>query len=290
MTQLRFGVTVPISAAPGSDPIAVAVKAEQLGFDFVSASDHPLGDVPSYETWTMLSWVAASTERIAIATKVLGVPFRSPAMTAKMAETFARLSGDRLILGLGGGFSDEEIDSLGLPARTPGQKVEGLEEAVRIVRGLWSERRFEYEGRQYRVNGAEMEPKPSGPIPIWLGTFGRRALAVTGRLADGWIPSIGFAPPEAIPTMRGRILAAASEVGRPPEAITCVYNMELRIASKPARSGSIVSGPPDVLIERLARFVDLGFSAMNFTLVGPATDEQLEQLAKEVVPGVRQAR
>ena len=91
MTGLLFGVDVPTSAAPGADPVAAARRAESLGYDFVSSSDHPSGTAPTYETWTMLSWIAAATSGIRVLTRVLGVPYRNPAMVAKMAETFDRL-------------------------------------------------------------------------------------------------------------------------------------------------------------------------------------------------------
>lgn len=217
MTDLSFGVSVSTSAALEADPVADAQRAEALGFDFVSATDHPIGTDPTYETWTMLSWIAASTTRIWITTKVLAVPFRPPALTAKMAETLDRLSNGRLILGLGGGYSDDEIHALGLAARTPAQKVAGLEDAIQILRGLWSHPSFSYQGTLSQVNDAEMEPKPQRHIPIWLGTFGKRALDLTGRLADGWFPSLGSAPPEVIPSMRDRVLTAAQHAGREPE-------------------------------------------------------------------------
>lgn len=108
MSGLQFGLSIPSWVLPGTDPVATALAAEDLGFDFVSAFDHPCGSEPTYETWTMLSWIAAATSRIRVATRVLGVPYRHPALVAKMAETFARLSGGRLILGLGGGYSDGE--------------------------------------------------------------------------------------------------------------------------------------------------------------------------------------
>jgi len=116
MSDLAFGLSIAPSAADGADPVAAARMAEDLGFDFVSASDHPCGTEPTYETWTLLSWIAAATTRIRIATRVLGVPYRNPAMVAKMAETFSRLSGGRLILGLGGGYSDDEFRAFGLGA------------------------------------------------------------------------------------------------------------------------------------------------------------------------------
>jgi alkanesulfonate monooxygenase SsuD/methylene tetrahydromethanopterin reductase-like flavin-dependent oxidoreductase (luciferase family) len=287
MTDLSFGVSVSTSAARGADPVADAQRAEALGFDFVSALDHPSGGHPTYETWTMLSWIAASTTRIGITTKVLAVPFRPPALTAKMAETLDRLSNGRLILGLGGGYSDDEIHALGLAARTPGEKVAGLEDAVQILHGLWSQRSFSFAGSISQVNDAEMEPKPQRHIPIWLGTFGKRALNLTGRLADGWIPSLGFAPPEVVPAMRDRVLTAAQQAGRKPDEITCAYNMEIRIDERSERLPSVVAGSPEAVTERLLSFVRLGFTAMNFTPVGPREHEQVERLAREVLPAVR---
>src|SRR5436309_16069779 len=113
-----IGVNISQSAQPGADPVGDARHAEALGFDFVSCSDHLHGTYPTFETWTMLAWIAASTSRIRIATNVLGLPYRPPAVVAKMAETFDRLSGGRVILGLGGGGSDEEFRAFGLAERT----------------------------------------------------------------------------------------------------------------------------------------------------------------------------
>jgi alkanesulfonate monooxygenase SsuD/methylene tetrahydromethanopterin reductase-like flavin-dependent oxidoreductase (luciferase family) len=206
MSEVAFGLSIPSSVLPGTSPLADARIAEDLGFDFVSASDHPCGTEPTYETWTMLSWIAAATSRIRVATRVLGVPYRNPAMVAKMAETFARLSGGRLILGLGGGYSDEEFRAFGLGTFSARDKVDGLEEAIRITRGLWSLPAFTYSGRLHHTDSADIEPKPAQPIPIWLGTFGARALRVTGQLADGWIPSCGYRPP---PPVRGHARAGA---------------------------------------------------------------------------------
>ena len=82
MTELLFGLGLPASVTPGTDPVAQARRAEELGFDFVSTSDHPCGTQPTYETWTLLSWIAAATSRIRVATRVLGVPYRPPPMVA----------------------------------------------------------------------------------------------------------------------------------------------------------------------------------------------------------------
>jgi probable F420-dependent oxidoreductase len=284
-----FGLGISTSAAPGADPVADARRAEQLGFDFVSASDHLHGEQPTFEPWTMLSWIAAATSRVRVATRVLAVPYRQPAVVAKMAESLDRLSGGRLILGLGGGALDEEFRAFGLGVRSPRDKVDGLEEAVRVIRGLWSQPTFTFDGRLYRADGAELEPKPDHRIPVWLGTYGRRALALTGRLADGWIPSLGYAPPEQVTVMRERVLAAARQAGRDPGEITCAYNLEVRVDEHAGSRPSVVSGPPDAVTERLLGFLELGFTALNLIPAGPGKDDQTERLARDVLPALRAA-
>jgi probable F420-dependent oxidoreductase len=286
VTHPTVGVNVSTSAAAGADPVAGARRAEELGFDFVSISDHLHGTAPTYETWTLLTWLAASTSRIGLATRVLGQPYRNPAVVAKMAETFDRLSGGRLILGLGGGYSDEEFRGFGVGAPTPRDKVDGLAEAIEIIRGLWSTPAFTYHGRLYRTDRAELSPKPERRIPIWLGTYGRRALALTGRLADGWIPSLGFAPPEQAAAMRERVRAAAQAAGREPDEITCAYNVAVRIDGHADGSPAVVSGSAAQVADRLRGFVGLGFTTLNLNPVGPDQDEQLERLAAEVLPAV----
>ena len=287
MSALQFGVNIPTSAAPGANPVAAAVRAEELGFDFVSANDHPGGKEPNFETWTMLCFIAAATSRIKVATRVLGVPYRAPAMVAKMAETLDRLSGGRLILGLGGGSGDDEHRAFGLGVRSPKDKTDGLEEAVTIIRGLWREKSFTFTGRLYQTDRAQLEPKPAHKIPIWLGTFAPRALAVTGRLADGWIPSLGYAPREEIPAMRERIFSAARAANRDPAEITFVYNIEIRVDEQAESGGAIVAGSPQAIVARLADFVGLGFSAFNFVLDSADAGEQAQRLATEVVPALR---
>jgi alkanesulfonate monooxygenase SsuD/methylene tetrahydromethanopterin reductase-like flavin-dependent oxidoreductase (luciferase family) len=289
MTDVLFGLDVPASAEPGADPVAYATTAEALGFDFLSASDHPCGTNPSYETWTMLSWIAAATSRIRILTRVLGVPYRPPAMVAKMAETFHRLSGDRLLLGLGGGASDHEFRAFGLRVPSTREKIDGLAEAIEITRGLWTQPAFTYTGRLYHTEAADIAPKPAQPIPIWLGTFGPRGLALTGRLADGWIPTLGYAPAEALPGMRDQVLAGARAAGRDPAEITCALNLEIRVGNGGPAGTAPVSGPVDAVAEQLSGYVRLGFTAINFKPQGPDPDGQIARLAQEVIPAVRAA-
>jgi alkanesulfonate monooxygenase SsuD/methylene tetrahydromethanopterin reductase-like flavin-dependent oxidoreductase (luciferase family) len=286
VTQLLLGLNLSTSAASGADPVADAIEAERLGFDFVSANDHPMGSSPTHELWTLLAWVAARTSTIRVASRVLGVPYRNPAVLAKMAASLQTLSAGRLILGIGGGSNDEAIAAVGAGTLAPRDKIDRLEDALRIMRGLWSEPAFSYEGRVHSVRVATIEPRPTQPIPIWTGAFGERGLRLTGELADGWIPSLDMAPPDRARAMRERILQAAADARRAPDAITCVCNLEVRIgAEDPDRS--VVSGEPERVVERLRELVEVGFGGMNFIVTGPDAEEQRERLAVEVLPALR---
>jgi probable F420-dependent oxidoreductase len=284
----RFGITIIPSASGRSDPIAEARRAEELGFDLVAVWDHPHGENATFEAWTFMTWIAAHTSRIRIASDVLSLPFRLPALIAKMAESLDRLSGGRLILGLGAGYVDNEFAALGAPIRTPGEKIDALEEALQVIRGVWSEPVFTYDGTYYRNTEARLEPKPSRTIPIWLGAYRPRALDLTGRLADGWIPSMGYLPPPDVPAAMDRVRAAARRVGRDPDALDFAYNLSVRVGGPPADDPERqVAGEPGHVAERLAGLLALGFSVLNLSIAGDR-EEQLRRLADEVLPTVRQ--
>jgi alkanesulfonate monooxygenase SsuD/methylene tetrahydromethanopterin reductase-like flavin-dependent oxidoreductase (luciferase family) len=283
MSRPMFGLNVSGSAAPGADPVSDARTAERLGFDFVSISDHPGSPHPCFETWTLLTWIAASTSRITVMPRVLGVPFRAPALVAKSAESLSRLAAGRLVLGLGAGYDDQEFARLGLPVRTTGQKISGLDDAVQIIRGMWQHSDFTYTGSIYHTGGADLEPKPARRIPIWLGTFGPRALKITGRLADGWIPSRGYVPDDQLPVMRQAVLDAAERHGRDPSHITCALNVTVHIVDRPRGLPDPFTGPPARIAEELLHYVELGFRAFNFAISGQHSKEQIERLAADVL-------
>ena len=289
MTELIFGVGVPASAAPGDDPVGMAQHAERLGYDFVSVADHPAGASPSYETTIMLTRIAAQTSRIKVASRVLAVPFRRPAMVAKLAASLDLLSGGRFILGLGGGYSDNEITALGGPALSPSEKIDGLAEAIQVIRGAWTHSGYTQDGRHHSVGDLEMEPKPTSPIPVWLGTFGPRALAVTGKLADGWIPSLGYKPLDEFPAMRRRIDAAAEAAGRRPDQIRGILNLSVRIDPDAQPQPDAVTGTAKQVVSQLRNLLGLGFTGFNFLTSGPDPRANMQRLAEEVLPVLRSA-
>jgi alkanesulfonate monooxygenase SsuD/methylene tetrahydromethanopterin reductase-like flavin-dependent oxidoreductase (luciferase family) len=288
MKAPRFGISIIPSASGRSDPVAEAVHAEELGFDLVSIWDHPHGEHPSFETWTLMTWIAARTNRIRVASDVLGLPLRLPALTAKMAESLDRLSDGRLILGVGGGSSDAEFAGYGAPIRTGEEKVEALEEAVALIRAVWSDPELTFEGRHYRTERTLLEPKPSRAIPIWLGTYGPRAREITGRMADGWIPSLAYLPLPNAKRIIADVRAAAERAGRDPGGLDYAVNVGVRVGGPPPPDPDRrLGGEPDEIIEGVLEILDAGFTVANF-FVGGRREEQAERLAMEIVPVVRQ--
>jgi alkanesulfonate monooxygenase SsuD/methylene tetrahydromethanopterin reductase-like flavin-dependent oxidoreductase (luciferase family) len=286
MADLLFGLDLS-SASTQGEPIAIAQQAEAAGFDFVSANDHPGLPTSTWEVWTLLTWVAASTTRLRVASRVLGVPYRVPALVAKMAETLGRLSEGRLILGLGAGSGDDEFRAFGLPVPSPREKVDGLEDALMIIRGLWSERTYTYHGSRYGTDAAELEPKPEREIPIWVGTIGPRGVELTGRIADGWIPSYAYAPPERALALRDRVRFAAERAGRDPDSVRCVYNVEVHVGSREASDASKITGSTDEITEFLLELVRSGFGGFNFIIESPSAENERMLLAKQVLPVLR---
>lgn len=284
--QPAIGINLSTSAAPGNDPAAAALHAEELGYDFVCVSDHLHGTQPTYETWTMLTWMAAATTRIRVVPNVLGLPYRSPTVLAKMAETLDRLSGGRVVIGLGAGGWDAEFQAFGLPVRTPKEKVDGLEDALQILRGLWREPAFSFQGPVYSVQDAELEPKPARPVPVWVGGFGPRSLRVIGRLADGWLPSMPVVPPEEVAAKRVVIRDAAEAAGRDPDSLTYAYNVTVLLGPG-AVDDRVIGGSPAQVTDRIGELVQtLGLDAVNVSFTGPPRD-QADVFAADVLPHLR---
>ena len=285
--ELQFGISIVPTAEAVAEAREVAVAADRLGIDLMGIQDHPY-QWRFVETWALIADLLAGTERLRVFPDVANLPLRGPAMIAKHAASLDVLSGGRFELGLGAGAFWEAIGAMGGPVRSPGEAVEALEEAIQIIRLFWSgERTISFAGRNYAVKGLHPGPAPVHPIGIWVGAYKPHMLRLVGRLADGWVPSLAYAPPEAVPAMRRRIDEAARAAGRDPAAIRRVYNL-MGVITDGAVEGTL-QGPPSHWIDELSRFaVDLGFDTFVFW---PAEDpvRQLERFAAEVVPGVREA-
>jgi alkanesulfonate monooxygenase SsuD/methylene tetrahydromethanopterin reductase-like flavin-dependent oxidoreductase (luciferase family) len=283
----QFGLFLVPNAADYPDLLRQAAVVERGGLDLIGIQDHPY-QRRFLDTFALIGDLLARTERVCVFPDVANVPLRPPAMLAKHAASLDTMSGGRFELGLGAGAFWDGVAAMGGPRRSAGESVEALEEAVEVIRLCWSgERTVDYEGRHYQVKGLHPGPPPSHEIGIWIGAYKPRMLDLTGRLADGWLPSYGGAPPEAIPEMAKRIEEGAARAGRDPAAIRRLYNVKGTIADGPVRER--LNGPPDHWIETLTGMVvELGFDSFLFWPVDDVLG-QIERFAQEVAPGVREA-
>jgi alkanesulfonate monooxygenase SsuD/methylene tetrahydromethanopterin reductase-like flavin-dependent oxidoreductase (luciferase family) len=283
--QIEFGLNIVPTSTDAELARTLAGRADELGLDLIGIQDHPY-QWRYLDTWALMADLLARTQLIRVFPDVTNLPLRPPAMIAKQAASLDVLSGGRFELGLGAGAYWEAIRAMGGPVRSGGEALKALEEAIRIIRLYWSgERTIAFSGGHYSVRGLHPGPAPAHPIGIWLGVGKPRALALTGRLADGWVPSLFWATPERVPAMMRRIDEGAAAAGRSPDAVRRVYNVGGTIADE-ATDGPL-AGPPEHWVETLTRFAeDLGFDTFVFWPEGePLT--QLERFAQEVVPALR---
>ncbi len=262
---VRFGVF--ITPVASEQPLELARIADDLGFDVLGVQDHPY-QRRFFDTWTLLTAIAMRTEQISVFPDVANLPLRPPALLAKAAATLDILSGGRVELGLGAGGFWDAIKAYGGPVRTPGESVSAVEEAIQVIRLLWSgQHGIRFDGKLYPLAGAHSGPVPKHPIGIWIGGYKPRMLSVIGRLADGWVPSLGYLKPPDLLEGNRRIDEAATAAGRDPRSIRRVLNAGLVDA--------------ETLVSLV---VDDG---MDTFLVSEDPDD-MRAFAKEVAPRVRE--
>lgn len=277
MTNLRIGAFLVPDATDPERTMEGILAADRSGLDLVGIQDHPY-QRRFFDTWTLLSYAAGRTERVRLVTDVVNLPLRPPSVLAKSAASLDVLSGGRVELGVGAGAFWEGIEAMGGPRLSPGESVDALEEAIQIMRGFWSgEDSVTVHGKHHRVDGAKPGPAPAHPIGIWVGAYKPRMLRLTGRLGDGWLPSLGgrYMSEEDVPGMQAAVDEAAKEAGRDPAAIERAVNF---MALEPAGAA-----------DQLARIAtDLGFSTI---LVGLPDEDPvgfIGRLGEEIAPRARE--
>jgi alkanesulfonate monooxygenase SsuD/methylene tetrahydromethanopterin reductase-like flavin-dependent oxidoreductase (luciferase family) len=295
-TAVQFGISL-VPATEQLDPIRELVRAaDEAELDLVGIQDHPY-QRRFLDTWSLIATLLAETKRVSFFTDVANLPLRPPAVLAKAAASLDVLSGGRFELGLGAGSFPEIIAGFGGPRRAPGESVDALEEAIDVIRLLWSEQRsVSFDGEHYRLDDARPGPRPAHPIGIWVGAFRPRMLRLAGRKADGWLPSLGVLTRDELRAGNEQIDAAAEKAGRDPRSIRRIVNLQGVIGDKPAPprsslpvgylAGEPLGGPPDWWVDTLGRFVADGFDTIVFWPVDTAPG-QVELLAAEVVPHLR---
>lgn len=274
--ELQFGAFITPSHARADAVVELAVLAERVGLDLVSFQDHPYQS-RYLDTWTLLSYVAARTSRVRLAPNVLNLPLRPPAVVARAVASLDLLSGGRAELGIGAGGFWDAIEAMGGRRLTPGQSVEALEEAIDLMRSLWDVGQrggVNVDGDHYRLAGAARGPAPAHPVGIWIGAYKPRMLRLTGRKADGWLPSEPYLEPGQLAAGNAAIDAAAVMAGRDPSAIRRLLNL-----SPP--EGSVTDW-----VEKLTRLA-LDDGVGTFIVMGDDAPT-IETFATEVAPAVRE--
>ena len=284
--DLLFGSFITPTNADPQGPVRLAQASEAAGLDLATFQDHPYQ--PSFlDTWTLLAYAAARTERIRLVPNVLNLPLRPPAVLARAAASLDLLSGGRFELGLGAGAFWDAIEAMGGRRLTPGEGVDALSEAIDVIRGVWdtdAPGRLRVDGTFYAVDGAKRGPAPAHDIPIWLGALKPRMLRLIGRKADGWLPSLAYM--RSVDDLAGanaRIDDAAQAAGRSPAAVRRLLNVSGRFTSGPATG--MLQGPPSVWVEQLALLaLEHGFS--GFVVTGD-DETVLRTFGGEVAPALR---
>ncbi|MET8230611.1 LLM class flavin-dependent oxidoreductase [Micromonospora sp. NPDC005298] len=274
---------------PGNDDpdrtVGLAVLAEQVGLDLVTFQDHPYQ--PRFlDTWTLLSFVAARTNRVHLSANVTNLPLRPPAVLARAVASLDLLTGGRVALGLGAGAFWDAIEAMGGRRLTAGEGVRALEEAIEVIRQIWdAEARggVRVDGEFHRVVGAKRGPAPAHAVPIWLGAYKPRMLALTGRRADGWLPSLGYLQDGDLARGNAIIDDAARSAGRSPRDVRRLLNISGTFST--VGRGQL-NGPTEQWARELAELA-LGDGIGTFILASDDPDD-LRRFAGEVAPAVRE--
>lgn len=305
-----FRCGLVLAAQEGDAARRQARRAEALGFDSLWVGDHVAFHVPIAESLTTLAFAAGATRRITLGTAVYLLALRHPTHAAKISATLDRLSGGRLVLGVGlGGEFPPEWEAVGVPVA---ERAARLEEGIGVVRRLWSEERVAHQGRHYRFGAVTLAPKPSslradgrqGLPPIWIGGRAPAAMRRIGRLGDGYLSHM--CAPGTYRENLAAIAASARAAGRGPigfgaaaflftlledrfedahrraaQMLGAVYRRDFTEA---ARKYCLLGRSADCL-ERMRAFARAG--ARHFVLV-PLSDPEAfaEQAAAEILPAL----
>jgi len=294
MTDYGHPIVFGLSLDPGAEALdrtrRLARSAEKGGLDYLAVQDHPYQ--PGHlDAWTLISHLAAVTERITFLTDVADLQLRPPTMLAKAAASLSVLTNGRIQLGVGGGAFAEAIASMGGLPRRGEQMVTFTEESLGLMRAALAGGVVRLQSPHHTVDGYRAGPVPARPVELWLGARKPKMLAVTGRAADGWISPLNiYVPPEQVPDRQRRIDEAAEAAGRAPETVRRIYNVIGTIGDRhgPGQTAQGLVGDVSMWVNTLAEWaVGLGFDTFVFW---PAAlpEQQLALFAGEVVPAVRE--
>jgi alkanesulfonate monooxygenase SsuD/methylene tetrahydromethanopterin reductase-like flavin-dependent oxidoreductase (luciferase family) len=286
MSDLKFGWISPVIGTPESGHVPIVMyQAEHIlptafeSFESVWLADHFYGferrHDPFLESWTTMTWLAARFPNVLLCHHVLGLGYRNPALTAKMAATLQTLSGGRFILGIGAGWRQEEYEAYGYPFPTGAVRVRQLEEAIQICRLMWTETDPSFEGKHFSIKAASAPPLPAPPPPILVGGSGEQMmLPMIGRRADMWNTFMPRRIEEWI-HKRDIVLESAAGAGRSPDAITITATREAPLPNTSAESAA--------WLEILSKWAEIGVRHFVLDFGHVTSIEPVLRFADEVI-------
>jgi alkanesulfonate monooxygenase SsuD/methylene tetrahydromethanopterin reductase-like flavin-dependent oxidoreductase (luciferase family) len=315
---VRFGVQLITGHEPDAIPklLETGKRVEALGFDGLFVFDHPMIHV---DPWICLPALATVTSRVRLGSVVNCVWYRHPAHLARLAADLDNLSGGRLMFGLGSGWHQGEFAALNVPFLSVPERQAGLDEAAQIIKGVWGDTPFSFEGKHFSTNGAQIQPPPSQPPPIMIGGSGERVtLRQVAQHGDACnvneeMPyDAGTSAKERAAVVKRKYDALrqhCADRGRPEnEVMRTHFTVNLQLAPtaeaatkkldayETAKSTSpgtrrvgkpgVLSGSPDQLVEYYGAMVEAGTQYFVVQLEG-SDHETIELLATEVMPRVR---
>ncbi len=310
MSQVQFGFILPQVPRDHAmrmtflEDLNRALELVSGRFDSVWVIDHLMNmEIRSYglddiESFTTLAYLAALHPQLNCGQSVICQSFRNPALVAKMGATLQFLSGGRFLLGIGAGGDESEHEAYGYDFAPARVRVEQLEEALQIIKAMWTQEQVTFSGVHYRVNGAICEPKPQPLPPVMIGAFKPKMLRLTAKYADEWnVSSTGIGIYHRLVEEFER---ACVDVGRDPSTVRrswgggciCMPTQEEadhiagdRYGRDPEGEFDFV-GTPRQIIEQMIPFIDMGVNSFMVDCGGFPSLTTLELLINEVIPAL----
>lgn len=282
--------------------LAQARHAEATGWDGLYVADHFMPnddsalDQPMQECFSILAGLAAAVPRVALGSLVASATYRHPAVLAKQAATIDQISGGRLTFGVGAGWQENEHERYGIELGSVRERLDRFEEACEVWRGLRDQDRTTVDGTYYRLADAPLVPKPTGRLPLLIGSSGQQRMArIVARYADAWNT---WSTPELWRTKRVGYDRALDEIGRDPatlhrstQALVLLGEDGQAKAAELAAIRPAIGGTPEQLTETIGAWAAQGLDELivpGFTLgTGAQLTDALDLLAEEVAPAFR---
>lgn len=302
MAKVEFGVMLPQIKRDWEKTRAAAREVERLGFHSVWFNDHlygiPMPSIPIMEAWTALSAVAAITDRVELGTLVSPVGFRNPALLAKMVATLDQISAGRVIVGLGSGWFAQEFAGYGIDFPPVGDRLRQLDEAVQLMRRMWSEEQVTFNGRYFHTDDVYCAPKPVRRPPILIGGGGEQVLLkLVARHADIWNNlAVNL---EQLPRKVAVLRRHCDAIGRDPATLRISQQTMVVIGTNDADAadkvekatrlygghmGTGISGTPQQCVDQINALARHGCSLIIIEFFGRDIREPAALFAETVLP------